>query len=472
MGVDGRSAEGKRVAERLRASFRGELVDPDDRSYDEARTLWNSMIDRRPALIARCRTTADAAAAVRAAREEDLELAVRGGGHSVAGHSVCDGGVVVDLTAMRRVDVHADERRATVEGGALLRDLDGAAQQAGLAMPAGVVSHTGVGGLTLGGGIGWLSRLYGLSCDSLLGAEVVTADGDVVVASETDDAELLWALRGGGGNFGVVTRFELGLHPLEGTVWTTTLAYAPDDGHAALAALAEVAAGAPRELTLVARIGAARALPFVDGEQEGRPLLAVVAVHVGGAAQGERLVAPLRAAGPLAELGGETTYVDLQRSADESGAAGLRRYWKAYFVSSLGEDGLATFLEQGLRAVEESPHAGCELFSLGGAIGDTTPGDSAFAHRGAEWDLLATSGWSDPADDERETAIARRAAEAMAPYSHGVYANDLGDEGADRVRAAYGEANYERLVRVKDRLDPGNVFHRNQNIQPSGDPSA
>ena len=461
------SREVKAVAERLRSGFEGEVIGPEDATYEAARAVWNAMIDRKPALIARCATTADVAASIRAARDEGLEIAVRCGGHSVAGHSVCDGGLVIDLSAMRGATVDPDGRRASVQGGALLGDLDRATQRFGLVSPAGVVSHTGAGGLALGGGFGWLSRLHGLSCDNLVTAAVVTATGDVVVASDEEDAELLWALRGGGGNFGVVTRFDFRLHELDGRVWTTTLVYAADQGVAALASLAEVAAVAPRTLTLYAWIGAGRAGPFVPGEWHGRPMLIISAVYVGDSKDGAGFVAPLRASRPIAESLQETTYLDLQRSADESAAAGLRRYWKAHFLPALGEASLATFLEQGLRVAEQSVHAGCELFALGGAVGDIGPLDTAFGHRDAEWDFMASAAWSDPHDDAQAISVARHAAEAMTPYARGVYTNDLGDEGADRIRAAYGEETYGRLVRVKDRLDPENAFRHNQNIRPS-----
>ena len=455
---------------RLGTTFAGELIGPDDPVYDAARAVWNAMIDNRPALIARCRTTGDVAAAVVAAQDDGAELAVRCGGHSVAGHSVCDGGLVIDLGAMRGVDVDAERRLASVQGGALLGDLDRATQAHGLAAPAGVVSHTGVGGLTLGGGFGWLSRLYGLTCDNVVAAEVVTAAGEVVVAGEDGDEELLWALRGGGGNFGVVTRFDLRLHPLAGPIWQATFAYAADDAEEALVAFADLAAGGPRELTLAAWIGAARASPFLPEQWRGRPVVMLSAVYVGDEAAGERLVAPLRAAGPFAEVAAETSYLDLQRSADESAAPGFRRCWKAHFLSTLDSAAVATFLEQGIRAADESSNAGCELFALGGAAADAAPGATAFAHRAAQWDFMASARWSDPADDSAELAVARNAAAAMAPFARGVYANDLMDEGSDRVRAAYGDETYGRLVGVKDRVDPGNVFHRNQNIPPSSSP--
>jgi FAD/FMN-containing dehydrogenase len=425
------------------------------------------MIDRRPAAIAHCTTTADVVAAIRAAREEGLEITIRCGGHSVAGHSVSDGGLMVDLRGMRAADVDVTTRRASVQGGALLGDLDRAAQRVGLVTPAGVVSHTGVGGLTLGGGFGWLSRLHGLSCDNLVGAEVVTAAGDIVVASEDDDAELLWALRGGGGNFGVVTRFDFRLHPFDGHVWTTMLTYSAEGGEAALAALAEVAADAPRELTLYTWIGVGRAGPLVPDKWSGRPMIMVSAVYVGDPGSGASLVAPLRAAEPIADLAEETTYLALQSRVDADAAFGMRRYWKAHFLPALDESVLAAFVQQGLMAAAESEHVGCELFALGGAVSDTAPGETAFEHRRAEWDFIANATWSDPVDDEHVLAVARRAAEAIAPHAQGVYANDLGDEGTERIRAAYGDTTYERLVRVKDRLDPENVFRHNQNVLPT-----
>lgn len=454
------------IVERLRDSFKGELITPGDSAYDEGRSVWNAMIDRRPAAIARCKTTADVATAVSMAQEAELEITVRCGGHSVAGHAVCDSGLMVDLRGMRAVDVDVKKRRASVQGGALLGDLDRAAERVGHVTPAGVVSHTGVGGLTLGGGFGWLSRLHGLSCDNLVEAEVVTATGDVVVASDEEDAELLWALRGGGGNFGVVTRFDFRLHPFDGRIWTTMLTYPADDGETALAALAEVAAEAPRELTLYCWIGAGRAGPLIPEQWSGRPMMRVSAVYAGKAASGEALVAPLRAARPIAEFAEETTYLMLQSRADEDGASGMRRYWKAHFLPALGEAALTTFLEQGLAAAE-SENVGCELFALGGAACDAAPGETAFENRQAEWDFISNATWSDPADDEHVLAVARRAADAIAPHAQGVYANDLGDEGTERIRSAYGETTYERLVRVKDRLDPWNAFRHNQNVLPS-----
>jgi FAD/FMN-containing dehydrogenase len=277
----------------------------------------------------------------------------------------------------------------------------------------------------------------------------------------------LWALRGGGGNFGVVTRFEFRLHPFDGSVWTTTFMYAADDGHAALASFAEVASDAPRELTLYAWIGAGRGGPFMPAEWHGRPLIIISAVYVGDAEEGERLVAPMRRCRPIAESPEETTYLDLQRSADKSAAAGLRRYWKAHFLPTLDNTALDTFLEQGLRVAEQSAHAGCELFSLGGAVSERGVLDTAFGHREAEWDFLASAAWSDPSDDEQAIGTARRAAEGLAPHASGVYTNDLGDEGIERVRSAFGDKTYDRLVQVKDRLDPENVFRRNQNVRPS-----
>ena len=425
------------------------------------------MIDRRPALIARCTSTSDVIAAVRTAQDEGLEITVRCGGHSVAGHAVCDGGLMIDLREMRGVEVDVEARRAAVQGGALLGDLDRAAQRVGLVTPAGVVSHTGVGGLTLGGGFGWLSRLHGLSCDNLVSAEVVTADGEIVVASEDEDAELLWALAGGGGNFGVVTRFDFRLHSFDGRVWTTVLTYSEKDAEAALAGFGEVAAVAPRELTLYAMIGSGRAGPLVPEQFSGRPMMLVTAVYVGDAEAAASLVAPLRGVRPIGEFAEATTYLALQTRADEDGAGGMRRYWKAHFLPALEQRALRTFLEQGLTASEATQQVGCELFALGGAANDVAPGETAFENRQAEWDFIANATWTEAAQDDDVIGAARRAAEAMAHHAQGVYANDLGDEGADRIRAAYGETTYERLVRVKDRLDPRNVFRHNQNVRPT-----
>ena len=393
---------------------------------------------------------------------------MRCGGHSVAGHSVCDGGLVVDLGAMRGVDLDPDRRLASVQGGALLGDLDRATQPFGLATPAGVVSHTGVGGLTLGGGFGWLSRLFGLTCDNVVGAEVVTAAGEVVLASEDGDAELLWALRGGGGNFGVVTRFDFRLHPLAGPIWQATLAYAADGADEALGALADVAAEAPPELTLAAWIGAARASPFVPEQWHGRPVVMLSAVYVGAAAVGERLVAPPAGCGTVCRGRGR---------GDVSRPPALGRRERSARVPPLLEGALPPRARsRPCRDVPRARRTGGRgiaerrvraLRARGAATAAAAPGDTAFAHRAAQWDFMASARWSDPADDARELGVAREAAAAMAPFARGVYTNDLGDEGSDRVRAAYGDETYARLVAVKERLDPNNVFHRNQNIRPA-----
>ncbi|MBO3089210.1 FAD-binding oxidoreductase [Cellulomonas dongxiuzhuiae] len=434
----------------LPAAFEGDVLVPGSPGYDAARTVWNGAVDRRPAYVVRCAGTDDVRTAVRVARELDLPLGVRGGGHSAAGWAVPDGGLMVDLSRMRGVAVDPVSRTARVQGGALLGALDAAAQAYGLATTAGIVSHTGVGGLALGGGVGWLARMYGLTCDNVLGYEVVTADGDVVQVSADEHPDLFWGLRGGGGNFGVVTRFDLALHDVGTQALTAEVDLDPADGLDALRTWLAMMHQVPRRATLVAQVAA-------------HGPLTLGFVWVGPPDGATPLVAQLDALGtPLARRVAPLRYLDLQRRFDVHTAYGFRRYAKSHYVRELPDAGLEAFL-----AHTEADVGGANLVAYGGAVADVDPDATAFAHRDAWFEYDAGASWLDPADDERRAATCRRLAATIEPWSVGVYVNALGVEGASRVRQAYGDATYARLRHVKSAWDPQNVFRLNQNIPPA-----
>ena len=452
----------------LAQDFRGQLLGPADPTYDAVRQVWNAMIDKRPAVIARCTGTPDVVSALRFARAHGLEISVRGGGHSIVGHSVTDGGLMIDLSSMAGVKVDPDTRTATVQGGALWSGFDHEAQRFGLATTGGVISHTGVGGLTLGGGYGWLARRAGLACDNLIAAEVVTADGAILQASSETNPDLFWGLRGGGGNFGIVTRFEFRLHELKSQAVSADIVYPADEGLAMLRIFRDFAAEAPVEMTCVAWIGAARSWPFLSASWHGRPVVILAFAFLGDTDTALRFGAPLRGPKQIAEAIEEVDYVTLQGMGDASHAKGIaRRYWKSHFIRELPDAALETFLTQGLAVAEESKLCGAELVQLGGAIGRVGEGDSAFSHRDVAFDFIATVGWERPEEDGQHMASARKLGDAMAPYAIGVYANNLGNEGQARVQAAYGPAKYERLAALKRKYDPDNIFHLNQNITPA-----
>lgn len=453
----------------LRRTLRGQLVTPSDPGYDVVRQVRNAMVDRHPALIARCLGAADVGASLGFAREHELEVAVRGGGHSIVGHSMIDGALVIDLSLMRGVQVDPARGRARAQGGALMADLDREAQHFGLATTGGLVASTGLGGLTLGGGYGWLARRFGLACDNLRAAEVVTADGSVVATSEDDDPDLFWAIRGGGGNFGVVTSFELALHPFGPTVTSGDVFYRYEDGLAALRAWRDLLATAPDELCLLAAAFIAGDDAPVPEEHRGRPVVVLTWTWVGDhAPDGERAAQPLhRAAQPLAEFVKSLTYVELQTGLGGVDPPRARMYWKSSFLRDLSDPTLEAFLEATMAANAGRSLAAATMMSMGGAIGRVAEDATAYSHRDAVVDFLAVAGWTDPDDDEDRLAVARRIWEGVAGRgAYGVYVNNLGSEGQERVVEAYGTDKYERLARIKARYDPANVFRHTSNIQP------
>jgi len=452
--------------EELKENFRGEVLLPSDDVYESARRIWNGMIDKHPALIVRCATTSDVVRAVNFARDNGLLLAVRGGGHNIAGNAVCDDGIVIDLSKMKAASVDPGARRVTIEGGATLADLDAATQVHGLATPVGINSTTGVAGLTLGGGFGWLSRKYGMTVDNLESAEVVTAAGAVLRASATEHPDLFWALRGGSGNFGVVTRFEFRLHPVGPEVLSGLIVYPISEAKSVLQQYREFIAKAPEELSVWTVLRQAPPLPFLPEEVHGKAIIALALIYTGDPKQGEPLIESLRKFGtPLGEHVGVQPYVAWQQAFDPLLTAGARNYWKSHNFSTLN-DGL---FDAVIEYIERLPSPQCEIFfgALGGATTRPVPDSAAYAHRDAQFVMNVHGRWEDPADDEHCIGWARDFFNASAPFaSGGVYVNFLTADEGDRVRAAYG-LNYDRLARVKRTYDPTNLFRVNQNIKPA-----
>jgi hypothetical protein len=450
--------------------FQGELIAADHAEYDAARAVWNGTIDRRPRVIARCSGAADAAAAVRFARDHDLEIAVRGGGHNVAGTAVCDDGIVVDLSAMRAVWVDPAGRTARVQGGALWGDVDHETQAHGLATTGGIVSHTGVGGVTLGGGIGWLMRKHGLTVDNLLAADVVTAEGSIVRASLDEHPDLFWALRGGGGNFGVVTSFQFTLHPVGPAVTAGPVFWAADDTADVLGFYRDFVSAIPDELGTVVRLGTVPPLPVIPEDLHWRPAIAVACCYAGAVEDGERAVQGLREFGaPLIDLISPKPYVDHQRGIDDTVPHGWHYYWKSTNLAGLSDDVISVIAGHAYTA--HSPRSYAAMFHFGGAVARVPLGATAYAGRQAPHNIVIEGVWlpDEPAElGAAETAWVRRFLEALEPHrAASVYVNFLdADEGTARVREAYGEETYQRLTDVKAKYDPDNAFHINQNIRP------
>jgi FAD/FMN-containing dehydrogenase len=445
------------------ASFEGEVVLPGSADYDAARIVWNGMIDRRPALVARCAGVDDVIAAIRFAREHELPAAVRCGGHSVGGFSTCDDGIVIDLSRIRGVRVDPEARTARVDGGSLLSDLDEAAQAFGLACPVGVVGHTGVGGLTLGGGMGRLQRHWGYSIDNMLAVELVTADGTRLRASEDENPELFWGMRGAGPNFGVVTSFDFRLHQLGNTVTQGLLLFPGEQAHRVAARVREWAPGAPDEV--MTSFGFAMGTEEDGAELAGRPLVYMGTTHSGDPADADEALRPLRDLGALVDTIEPRRYLDVQTMADEEMAWGKRFYMKGGFLAALSDGSV----DAGLASVATAPAAGCSitLWLQGGAISRVDPDAMAFTGREAPFWLGVEAEWDDAALDAAHIEWGRATMAALQPFTAaGHYVNDMVESGEDVVRSIYGDAKYERLVGLKRTYDPDNLFRLNQNVAP------
>ena len=453
--------------EGLRSIVLGPVIGPGDEDYDAARRIWNGAIDRRPALIARCTGVADVVAAVRFARERDLQVAVRSGGHGVGGHAVCDDGLVIDLSLMKGIRVDPAARTARAEAGVLWGELDRETQHFGLATVGGIVTHTGIAGLTLGGGIGWLMRKHGATVDNLLSADVVTAQGEIVTASEEENRDLFWAIRGGGGNFGIVTSFEYRLHPVGPIVLGGPVFHRLEDAPEVLRFYRELIAAAPDELTTIFDLSVAPPLPFLPEEVHYKPIVMVGVCYAGSPEEGAEVVRPLKQFGrPIVDLLEPKPYTALQSMFDPLVPHGWHRYWKSVELPPLSDAAIDTLVEHS--AAPTSPKSYTIVFQLGGALASVGENETAFSQRDAVHNVNINAVWTeeDP-DAERHVAWARDYFEAMQPHAGGrVYVNFLGEEGGNRVRQAYGTRNYERLVELKRAYDPTNFFRLNQNIQP------
>jgi FAD/FMN-containing dehydrogenase len=456
---------GEATIQELREAVRGEVLAPGDDGYDEARKAWNGAHDgRTPALVVRCTGAADVIAAVGFARANDLQIAVRGGGHSIAGFSTIDDGIVIDLSAMSDVHVDPVSRRATVGGGAVWADVDHEAQAHGLATTGGLVSTTGVAGFTLGGGIGWAMRKFGLAADNLVGAEVVTADGHLVHASESENADLLWGLRGGGGNFGIVTQFEFELHPLGPIVYGGPIFYPADAAGDVLRAFRAWAADAPDDVTMLVSLMTAPPLPVIPEAWHGKKVATFLGMSAGPVDEGASLVAAIReVAEPIADLQGPIPYVGLQQLLDPLWPKGINAYFKASNLARLDDALIDRLCALHLQA--PGPHAEIHVHQMGGAVGRVDDDATAFAERSMPFVLNAVTAWHDPALAEAHTDWARAVIAASADASTGrAYVNFQGDSVS--ARASYGDEKYARLVELKNAYDPTNVFRRNQNVEP------
>jgi FAD/FMN-containing dehydrogenase len=465
--IDELPALSEAAARELRGALRGELILPGDAAYDEARSVWNGMIDRRPAAVVRCAATADVAAAVNFARQRQLVMAVRCGAHSTPGYSTCDGGIVIDLRPMNAVRVDPEARTARVQGGALWAELDAATTEHGLAVTGGRVSDTGVAGLALGSGSGWLERMFGFTCESMISAEVVTAAGEVVRASQTENPDLFWGLRGGGGNFGVVTEFEFRLHPVGPLLTAGLLLWPRAQAGEVIRFYRDYMASAPDEVGGAVAFLTAPPAPFVPPELQGQPVVVVVYCYVGPLDDGEEHARALRAFGsPAVDMIGPMPYTALQGMLDPGFPHGVREYFKIDSLRSLTDESIDTLVA----VAEELPAPFGELIlcPLGGAVSRSAAVDIALSVADTPWLYFCLSMWMDPAEDERNIAWARRLAASISDIAAGTAVpNFVAEDEAGRLRASYGEEKYAQLAELKRRWDPDNLFRLNQNIKPA-----
>ena len=453
------------AVDHFRGSFAGQVVLPSDGSYDEVRALWNAMIDKRPSLIARCSGTLDVVAALAFAREQGLEIAVRGAGHNIAGNASSDGGIMIDLSEMTAVDVDAIGRRARVQPGATLGHVDAATQAHGLGLPTGINSTTGIAGLTLGGGFGWLTRKYGMTIDNLLSAEVVSVHGDVLTASPDENGDLFWAIRGGGGNFGIVTSFEFQLHEVGPEILAGLVVYPFEQARQVLTQYRAFAESLPREANTWVVMRKAPPLPFLPEEVHGKEVVVLAVFYAGDIDEGRKILQPLQSFGePHGAHFGAQPFCDWQKAFDPLLAPGARNYWKSHNLTELSD----AALDKMIAYAGKLPSSQCEIFIalIDGAPNRVPAGETPWVGRDARFVLNVHGRWDDTGDDDRCVAWARSFFEETRPYaSVGGYINFMTEEESGRVTAAYG-SNYDRLVGVKRKYDPENLLHLNQNIRP------
>ena len=455
----------KETIEGLTNKVKGHVVLPEDANYDEVREIWNGMIDRRPAVIVQCADADDVIRTISFACENGREISIRGAGHNIAGNAVCDNGVTIDFSTMTNVRIDAEKKRAYVEPGATLGDFDKAAQTQGLATPVGVNSTTGISGLTVGGGFGWLTRKYGMTVDNLVSAEVVTADGNKLRASESEHPDLFWAIRGGGGNFGVITEFEFELHPVGPEILAGLIVFPFSQAKQVLTKYRKFVESIPEELNLWVVLRKAPPLPFLPENVHGKEVIIMPVFYTGDIAEGEKLIKPLRGFGDVyGEHIGAQPYVKWQQAFDPLLTPGARNYWKTHNLTELSDGALDTFIE----FAGKLPTLQCEIFIalIAGASNRVPPDAMAYFHRDVKFVLNVHARWDDAEQDQMCIAWAREFFQASAPYaSAGAYVNFMTEEEGDRVAAVYG-SNYERLVQLKNQYDPKNIFHLNQNIKP------
>ena len=451
--------------EKLKSKVKGKVILPTDPGYNEVRKIWNAMIDRRPAVIVQCAYAADVPHAISFARDNGLEISIRGAGHNIAGNAVCDDGVMIDFSKMRNVHVDAEKRLAHVEPGATLGDVDKATQAHGLATPLGINSTTGIAGLTLGGGFGWLTRKYGMTGDNLVSAEMVTADGGQIRVSDKENTELFWAIRGGGGNFGVVTMFEFKLYPVGPEIIAGLLVFPFDQARQVLKKYCEFAISGPEEINVWVILRKAPPLPFLPANVHGKEVVVLAVFYAGDNTEAQKLIEPLRIFGDAhGEHIGAQPYAQWQQAFDPLVTPGARNYWKSHNFSGLSDGALDSIIQ----FAGKLPTPQCEIFLalIAGASNRISADATAYGHRDTKIVLNVHGRWDDSADDKRCVVWARDFFKASAPYaSAGAYVNFMTEDEADRIAAAYG-SNFARLAQIKRKHDPGNIFHLNQNIKP------
>ena len=452
--------------EGLAGSFKGELLRPGDKGYDDARTIWNAMIDRKPALIARCTDTTDVISAVNFARENGLLTAIHSIGHNIAGNAVCDNGLMIDLSPMRSISIDTERRIAYVEPGLTLGDFDKEAQAHGMVTPLGINSTTGVAGLTLGGGFGWLSRKYGMTVDSLIAADVVTADGKLVHASEDENSDLFWAIRGGGGNFGVVTQFEFKLYPLAHEVLSGLIVFPLSDALSALKKYREYAKKLDNDTSVWVVMRKAPPLPFLPEDSHGKEVIVFAVFHAGNPEKGKKIIDPIRSFGSaLGEHVGVQPYITWQSAFDPLLTEGARNYWKSHNFTELSDDAI----NLAVNYASDLPSSQSEIFfaQMGGAVNQVSSDATAYSHRDIQFIMNVHGRWEKAGDDDKCIKWSREFFKKMASYATGgVYINFMTEEETDRIKSAYG-ASYKRLLEVKRKYDPENMFRMNQNIDPN-----
>jgi len=459
------TTQSSKLGKELKGMIKGNVLIADDPGYEEARQIWNAMIDHRPAMIVQCADADDVSPAIALARRHKLEISIRGAGHNIAGNALCNDGLTIDFSNMKNVRVDAGKRRAYVEPGATLANLDEATQVHGLATPVGINSTTGIAGLTLGGGFGWLTRKYGMTIDNLVSVNMITAEGRKIQASETDNADLFWAIRGGGGNFGVVTRFEFQLFPVGPEIFAGLIVFPFSQAKQILNKYRQFVNSAPEELNVWVVLRKAPPLPFLPENVHGKEVVVLPVFYSGPATEAEKLIAPVRAFGtPHGEHLGVQPYVAWQKAFDPLLTPGARNYWKSHNFTELADGALDSIIE----FAGKLPSPQCEIFIglIAGAPNRIAPDAMAYGHRDAKFVLNVHGRWDEAKDDQKCIGWAREFFKASAPYaSAGAYVNFMTAEESDRVAAAYG-ANYDRLVQIKKRYDPDNIFHLNQNIKP------